>query len=75
MNAPAYLCIRLYYYNETSTINYNTLKQVSIQGFRHDTSYDASANFSLFAQPSTLTMGGPDNLNEGALVVYTIIGR
>jgi hypothetical protein len=64
----------LYYYNETAAITYNPLKQISIQGFRGGSSYDAT-NFTVSAQPSTITIGGPDNESEGAVIIYTIVGN
>ena len=75
--ATAFLCVQYYYYNYSSTMSVNTSSIVSLQGYRSVNNsqllgFDPSPNFTISARPEEITLGGANNLNEGALVLYAI---
>lgn len=76
-NSTAYLCVRFYYYNPNSTMTVNASDVFGIAGYETINSsfsrgFNASPNFTTSASPGNLTVGGSENLNEGAYVVYAI---
>jgi hypothetical protein len=76
-NSTAYLCVRFYYYNPNSTMSIDTSNIFGIAGYRpyntsFSTGFDASPNFTISTYPEELTLGGPQNLNEGVSVLYVI---
>jgi hypothetical protein len=75
-NGSAYLCVRYYFYNSTSTMNVNASSIISFEGINNNGSvpvgFNPASNFTVATIPSELTIGGSHNLNEGALVVYDI---
>jgi hypothetical protein len=75
--ATAYLCVRYYYYNSTSTMSLNASSMFGIAGYRtfnssYSNGFDASPNFTISVSPEELILGGSQNLNEGAFVLYSI---
>ena len=73
------ICVRYFYYNFTSPVTFNTTALLTVGISRPilvATSYGAGprpeVNFSVSSFPSELTLGGNSNLNEGALVFYSI---
>ena len=81
VNSPGLLCVRFYYYNRTAPITFDPLKRLYIEGWHGQVpngvgySIDVTGNFTISAKPATLTIGGPSNESEGALVVYSIAGK
>jgi len=76
-NSTAYLCVRLYYYNPNSTMLLYVPSILGIAGYRSFNSsfsngFDASYNFTLISSPTNITLGGPQNLNEGVMVSFVI---
>ena len=76
-NSAAYLCVRYYYYNPNSTMQIIASDVFGIAGYRQFNStfsngFDASSNFTIAASSANITLGGPQNLNEGILVQYAI---
>lgn len=75
--SPATLCVAYYYYDTTSTMQLNFNQTLSIFGWPTNrsgqaTTFGAGTNFTITSEPGSATIGGPDNLNEGILVTYTI---
>jgi len=76
-NSTGYLCVRFYYYNLNSTMSLNASDVFGIAGYRSLNSsfsngFDAITNFTISTSPGAITLGGPQNLNEGADVLYAI---
>jgi hypothetical protein len=75
--SPALICVSFYYYNQTSTLQLNTTSQLAVFGWPTNPtgtyfSFDASRNFTIDATPASVTLGGPENKNEGVIVTYSI---
>lgn len=74
-NGSLILYVRYYYYNPNSTLalDFGPLGQVvaDITGYGL---YGTSANYNFTIRPNatSITIGGPDNLNEGTLVQFSI---
>lgn len=68
------ICARLYYYNSRSeSFNASSVVTAGVGGITsNETLYPPKTDFSVNASPSTITLGGPSNLNEGVFVVFTI---
>lgn len=71
-NSTAHLCVRYYYYNSTATETLNLDQQLYFSEFNDAKILSASSNFTVGESPRTVTLGGPANVNEGVLVVYSI---
>ena len=76
-NSTAYLCVRFYYYNPNSTMLLYLPGIFGIAGYRSFNStfsngFDSSSNFTLYTSPTNITLGGPQNLNEGVTVAFVI---
>jgi hypothetical protein len=67
-NSTAYLCVRFYYYNPNSTMTLNASDVFGIAGYE----FNASTDFTISTSPGNLTLGGPQNLNEGETALYAI---
>jgi len=77
-NSTAEICVEFFYYNpiQTTTIA-NPLNQFQLTGYSEvngtTQDYNATSDFSIAASPSAnITIGGPNNMNEGILVVYSL---
>jgi hypothetical protein len=76
-NSTGFICVKYYFYNASSTMTINTSSLLGINSYSAEinstmVNYDFGLNFSVASYPSELTLGGPQNLNEGAQVVYVI---
>ena len=76
-NSTAVLCVRFYYYNPNSTMQIIAGNVFGIAGYRQFNStfsngFDGSSNFTIITSSENITIGGPQNLNEGILVEYSI---
>jgi hypothetical protein len=76
-NKPAVICVRFYYYYPRSNFTKPVypLDYISVDGFRNGSSFDASSNFTITAKPGNFSIGGSLNMNEGTIVVYTILAK
>ena len=71
-NSAALLCVKYYYYSTSSeTINTASLLYLDYSS-SNQSALQPNMNFTVSAFPTSLTLGGTSNLNEGALVLYTI---
>ncbi|MDG7015991.1 MAG: hypothetical protein JRM82_01295, partial [Nitrososphaerota archaeon] len=78
-SSPALLCVRLYYYS-AAPLTLNLTSALSIQALQYNAngsvnyprSFSGASNFTVVASQSQLTIGGPDNENEGATVAYGV---
>lgn len=75
--SPALLCVQIYYYNQTSTLTLNPLNEVSILGMKTypngtNAVFNARSNFTMTSSAATITIGGQENQNEGAAVIFSI---
>ena len=83
MNPTGLICLQIYYYNSTTSMILNTSQALSIWaskpvGNGSDISQrplSGASNFTVTASPSRLTVGGPDNENEGAVIAYAITAK
>ena len=66
--------VKYYYFNSTatSTFNFSNSTQFHIQGLEGTSTVDASSNFTVLSNVSSIQMGGPQNQREGILVKYVI---
>lgn len=78
-SSPALLCVRLYYYsaapltlNLTSALSIQALQYIANGSVNYPRSFSGASNFTVVASQSQLTIGGPDNENEGATVAYGV---
>jgi hypothetical protein len=67
-NSTAYICVRYYYYNLNSTMSLNTLSIFGLDAYN----FNPASNFTISAFPNEISLGGPQALNEGASVLYSI---
>lgn len=75
--SPAFLCVQLYYYNQTSTLTLNPLNEIAILGMKTypngtGAMFSAISNFTITTSLTSITIGGPSSQNEGATVTYSI---
>jgi hypothetical protein len=75
--SAALLCVAYYYYNTSVSMNLIPSSQLRIFGWPiHATGtyspFDASSNFTIISSASSIDLGGPTALNEGAEVTYRI---
>ena len=80
--SPALLCVQLYYYsnapltiNLTSALSIQALQYVFNNGVAVSRSFDGAPNFTISASQTVLTIGGPNNENEGAIVAYSVTAQ
>ena len=72
------VCFQVYDFNSTSTFQLNATALLGFEGFSGGPSTGGGpfhvglGNFTISSVPSLITMGGPDNLNEGTVVSYSI---
>lgn len=76
-NLAAVICFQLYYYNSTAPLTLNTTQAFSIQRqyASNVNSFSGAANFTVTPSQSELTIGGPANENEGAVIGYAITAK
>ena len=71
--SPAIMCVQVYRFNSTSPFVVNATSLLEIWGVRSGAQLvDAAANFTITASVDKLTLGGPTNANEGAVVAFAI---
>ena len=77
--SPALLCVQLYYYsnapltiNLTSALSIQALQYVFNNGVAVSRSFNGAPNFTISASQPLLTIGGPGDENEGAVVAYSV---
>lgn len=77
--SPALLCVQLYYYSDTpltinltSALSVQALQYIFSNGVGVPRSFSGAPNFTISASQSELTIGGPSNENEGAIVAYAV---
>jgi hypothetical protein len=74
-NSTAYVCVRFYYYNSTSTKTFNTTELFWVglgATTSNETAHPPKVDFNVTAIPNQVTLGGPSNLNEGEYGIYAI---
>lgn len=71
INSTAHICAKYYYYNLNNTITVNT-SLLKVMYYNNSTGSHIDQNFTISTSPSSITIGGPNNENEGAVVVYNI---
>jgi hypothetical protein len=70
--------LRFYDYKSSSPLQVNSISQISIEASTDHPpvidsgTRDAMSNFTVLAQPSNFTIGGPSNESEGITVEYLI---
>ena len=71
------VCFQIYEFNSTSTVQLNATALLGISGIppQGGSEFSALSNFTVSSSPEQVTMGGPDNLNEGVIVSYSITPR
>jgi hypothetical protein len=77
-NSPAAICVRFYYYDPASNVTETVepLNVIAIQGTDSTgETFEAGLNFSITASPASLNIGGATDMNEGAVVTYTIAAK
>ena len=80
--SPALLCVQLYYYSATP-LTLNLTGALSIQALQYvyngsvgnPRSFSGASNFTVSASQSQLTIGGPNNENEGTIVAYAVTAK
>jgi hypothetical protein len=68
---PGYVCVKYDYYDHASTTTFDPATSGLVISERADTEF-VTQNFTITAEPSSIVMGGPLNLNEGVTVMYGI---
>jgi len=76
-SSTALLCVRVYYFNSTNAIDYNFTKSLGIAGFKYPPNaqpigFGGEANFTVTPTQDEITLGGPSNENEGAVIGWAI---
>lgn len=76
-SSSIFLCVEYYYYNSTSTINLNLSggKQLGLYAATNGNgprTIGVGSNFTIVSSLESLVIGGPNNENEGATVVYSM---
>lgn len=80
--SPALLCFQLYYYS-AAPITINLTGALSIQALQYvyngnvgtPRSFSGAPNFTVSVSQSQLTIGGPTDENEGAIVAYAVTAK
>jgi hypothetical protein len=78
--SAALLCIRVYYFNSTATYTLNTTGTLDIEAVEYPPNaepvvFSGAPNFTTISSPSELTIGGPNETNEGAVIGYALIAK
>ena len=73
----ALLCVRVYHFNSTSAINFNFTKSLEIEAVEYPSNgqpigFSGAANFTITPSQPEITLSGPGNENEGALIAWAI---
>jgi len=73
-NGTLTVFVKYYYFNSTSTttFNFSNATQIHIQGLEGYTTVDASSNFTVLSNASSVQMGGTQNQSEGIFIKYVI---
>lgn len=71
------ICLQVYYYNSTASLTLNVGEGLLIWGTPtlsngDIVSFSGASNFTIATSQNQLLIGGPNNENEGAIIVYTI---
>ncbi len=72
------LCISYFYYNSTSTTTFSVPNNIVILGSRNISGtnatrlYDATSLFSITTTSNQIEIGGPSNIGEASVVVFSI---
>jgi hypothetical protein len=81
-STPALLCVRLFYYstipltvNLTAALSIQALQYIANGSVNYPRSFSGASNFTVTASQSQLTMGGPNNENEGATIAYGVTAK
>ena len=64
---------RYYYFNSTaaSTFDFTNVTEIHLEGFDGHSTFDASSNFTVESNVSSIRIGGPQNQSEGVTVKYS----
>jgi hypothetical protein len=76
--SPATICFQIYEFNSTSTVTLNTTKLLSITGFPvplGGSEFGGMRNFTVSPSIAQVTLGGPNDTNEGVVIAYAIAAR
>jgi len=76
--SPATICFQVYEFNSTSVLTLNTTKLLSIIGFPvpHGGSvFSGIQNFTVSPSVAQVSLGGPNNTNEGTVIAYKIAAK
>jgi hypothetical protein len=76
--SSATICFQIYEFNSTSTVTLNTTKLLSITGFPAPLGgsvFSGIQNFTISPSIAQVTLGGPNDTNEGTIIAYTISAR
>jgi hypothetical protein len=81
--SPAIICIQFYYFNSTAPLTIDFDQVLSIQALQYiqngttsyPRSFDGGSNFTIATSQAMLSMGGPDNENEGAVVAFALTAK
>ena len=84
VSSPAIICVQFFYY-ASSTLTLNLSSLISVNGFHppvqngsityQNMLFNGGANFTINTNQSELVLGGPDGLNEGAMVAFQITAK
>jgi len=77
-NSPVTICFQVYEFNSTSEVTLNTTDLLSITGYpapHGGAVFSGIGNFTVSSSVDYLSIGGPDNANEGTIVAYTITSK
>jgi hypothetical protein len=80
--SPALICVQLYYYSATP-LTVNLTAALSIQALQYvfngsvgtPRSFSGASNFTVSVSQSQLTIGGPNDENEGTVVAYAVAAK
>jgi hypothetical protein len=79
---PALLCVRLFYYsttpltvNLTAALSIQALQYIANGSVNYPRSFSGASNFTVTASQSQLTIGGPNDENEGATIAYGVAAK
>jgi len=76
--SPATICFQVYEFNSTSILMLNTTKLLSITGFpvpNGGVVFSGIQNFTVSPSVAKVSLGGPNNTNEGTIIAYKIAAK
>jgi hypothetical protein len=75
-SSAAVLCVRAYFFSSNQTYTADASKLLGINAYSaNNTYFDGSSNFTVIPSPDQVTIGGPNNQNEGAVMAYAMIAK